>query len=508
VSKIDDDLKLFENPKYGKRRDTRTIKELLYAASGSEKGSSSSFKPAIVKITSFSRNAEQHQKHLDYISRKGDLSLEDELGIAAQGRDDNEGIVDEWSVDSPSEVKGVIAQTAYVVSIPHDEKYHNAFIDFVNSRLVDFDIKVGLKKGKSGNFSQAVVKELPGKSLTSEYLQELFEERFKGLRIKEQITSRERHTVNVMVSSPKGTNPGKLKEAAHSFAQKVFKEKGHSYVLVVHTDTDFPHAHICVKATSDEGAKLRTYKADLQYWREEYAEQARKRGIMIEATRQRFRGGEKAERSAQILEAIRERNRQVKTVNSIEPRDFLARLNKAFDKDESRSIGKDFGWVKRAYDNPEKLREIALLLRDQAKSLESKKDQIRSIQLAAMVEKYALTVQPKKVKRALKDEVVKAVATHKAKNPGHESEGDKALKKMHAQTKQEIQAHALTFVELAKSEENKRDKARLLSIAKRLEVWAKTLQKIKTRPEVIAEQARSQVLQKGLDRNNEGRGRE
>jgi hypothetical protein len=51
-----------------------------------------------------------------------------------------------------------------------------------------------------------------------------------------------------------------------------------------------PHVHISVRAESRHGKRLNPRKADLQRWRETFAEKLRGWGIDAEATRQRTRG--------------------------------------------------------------------------------------------------------------------------------------------------------------------------------------------------------------------------
>ena len=60
--------------------------------------------------------------------------------------------------------------------------------------------------------------------------------------------------------------------------------------MVLHDHQANPHVHISVRAESRHGKRLNPRKADLQRWRETFAEKLRGWGIDAEATRQRTRG--------------------------------------------------------------------------------------------------------------------------------------------------------------------------------------------------------------------------
>lgn len=96
---------------------------------------------------------------------------------------------------------------------------------------------------------------------------------------------------NVVLSMPKGTDEKAVYEAAKEFAAEHFKD--HKYMMVQHTfsndpskdPSENPHVHIVVKATSQNHERLNIRKADLQKWRESFAEKLRSRGIEANATK-------------------------------------------------------------------------------------------------------------------------------------------------------------------------------------------------------------------------------
>ncbi len=101
-------------------------------------------------------------------------------------------------------------------------------------------------------------------------------------------TSDHREAFNIMLSMPRGTDPLIVQRAAREFAQIELAD--HKYVMVLHDHQANPHVHISVRAESKHGRRLILRKADLQRWRETFAERLRGWGVDAEATRQATRG--------------------------------------------------------------------------------------------------------------------------------------------------------------------------------------------------------------------------
>jgi hypothetical protein len=101
-------------------------------------------------------------------------------------------------------------------------------------------------------------------------------------------TSPRREAFNVMLSMPRGTDALIVQRAAREFAQAELGD--HRYVMVLHDHQANPHVHISVRAESRHGKRLNPRKADLQRWRETFAQKLRDWGIDAEATRQAARG--------------------------------------------------------------------------------------------------------------------------------------------------------------------------------------------------------------------------
>ena len=96
-------------------------------------------------------------------------------------------------------------------------------------------------------------------------------------------------SLSIILSMPAGTDPGRVHDAARSFASTLFADR-HPYVFALHTDEPHPHVHLTVRAMGRDGERLNPRKADLQLWRDTFAAALRDRGVEAEATPRRARG--------------------------------------------------------------------------------------------------------------------------------------------------------------------------------------------------------------------------
>jgi len=120
-----------------------------------------------------------------------------------------------------------------------------------------------------------------------EAVRELAEDWRYGGALIDDISHR-REAFNIILSMPRGTDPMSVLRSAREFAQAELAE--HKYVMVLHDHQANPHVHISVRAESKQGRRLNPRKADLQRWRETFAEKLRGWGIDAEASRQASRG--------------------------------------------------------------------------------------------------------------------------------------------------------------------------------------------------------------------------
>ncbi|EKL9720638.1 relaxase/mobilization nuclease domain-containing protein [Escherichia coli] len=108
---------------------------------------------------------------------------------------------------------------------------------------------------------------------------------------------KKREAFNIVLSMPPGTDRASVKNAARAFAAELFGN--HQYVFAAHDDEKHPHVHLAVKAVDLDGVRLNPRKADLQHWRETFAEKLREQGIEANATPRKVRGiVQKAEKQA------------------------------------------------------------------------------------------------------------------------------------------------------------------------------------------------------------------
>lgn len=109
-----------------------------------------------------------------------------------------------------------------------------------------------------------------------------------------------RDVMNLVVGSKEGADPQAVLRAAKAFASECFQ--GHDWVMVLHEpNTDpkakedpeaskHPHVHIDVSMVDSMGKRLDPKKADLQHWREVWAEEMTKENVLTIATPCRARG--------------------------------------------------------------------------------------------------------------------------------------------------------------------------------------------------------------------------
>ena len=180
-----------------------------------------------------------------------------------------------------------------------------------------------------------------------------------------------------MLSMPRGTDAEAVKGAAREFAQAELG--GHRWLMVLHDHQANPHVHLSVRAESMSGQRLNPRKADLQRWRETFAEKLRDRGIQAEATRQFARGANRSHDALWRIKAkdedrLRNARTDVKTGKTYElsRRDALtawahvvAALGQSDDR-RDRELAKDItrflsdsGYVKEAIQRRQREREVA-----------------------------------------------------------------------------------------------------------------------------------------------------
>lgn len=132
---------------------------------------------------------------------------------------------------------------------------------------------------------------------------------------------------SIVLSMPAGTDEVALRDAARAFAAEVFAGS-HDYVFTLHTDTPRPHVHLSVCSRGHNGERLNPKKADLEQWRQVFAQALRDRGVEAEATPRRARGvTRKSERGP--MHRLRERQASGKGEMAVRQRQAYREAAKA-----------------------------------------------------------------------------------------------------------------------------------------------------------------------------------
>ncbi len=196
-------------------------------------------KEVLVKISGGGRDADGVQAHVEYIDRHGELDIETDHGEVLHGKAAATEIINDWALDYGA-----------VPGAPHSHS----------------------KVGADGKRRQP------------------------------------RQAFNIVLSMPTGTPPQKVLQAVKKFAREEFAHQ-HRYAMTLHAEEKekhgmHPHVHQVVKAEHEYGGtRLNPRKADLQRWRERFAEYLTERGVAATATRREDRGFVKTHKRTPIYRA-------------------------------------------------------------------------------------------------------------------------------------------------------------------------------------------------------------
>lgn len=116
---------------------------------------------------------------------------------------------------------------------------------------------------------------------------------------------------SIVLSMPRGTDVMRVHDAARAFAAEAFGDR-FPYVFALHDEGGHPHVHLTVRALGADGSRLNPRKAELEVWRQCFAQALRDRGVEAEASPRRARGVlHKAERTS--VRKMRERYSERRT---------------------------------------------------------------------------------------------------------------------------------------------------------------------------------------------------
>jgi hypothetical protein len=193
----------------------------------------------LVKISGGGRDADGVQAHFEYIDRHGKLDIETDHGEVLRGKTAATELINDWALDYGA-----------VPGAPHSRS----------------------KVGPDGKRRQP------------------------------------RQAFNIVLSMPAGTPPQKVLKAVKKLAREEFAHQ-HRYAMALHAEEKgkhgmHPHVHLVVKAEHEYGgARLNPRKADLQRWRERFAEYLTELGVAATATRREDRGFVKTHKKTPIYRA-------------------------------------------------------------------------------------------------------------------------------------------------------------------------------------------------------------
>jgi hypothetical protein len=211
-------------------------------------------KEVLVKISGGGRDADGVQAHFEYIDRHGKLDIETDQGEVVHGKTAATELINEWALDYGA-----------VPGAPHSRS----------------------KVGPDG-------------------------ERRKP-----------RQAFNIVLSMPAGTPPDKVLTAVKKFAREEFAHQ-HRYAMALHAEEKgkhgmHPHVHLVVKAEHEyEGTRLNPRKADLQRWRERFAEYLNELGVAATATRREDRGYVRTNKKTPIYRAAQREPKRAGTTGKLE----------------------------------------------------------------------------------------------------------------------------------------------------------------------------------------------
>ena len=239
-------------------------------------------KEVLVKISGGGRDADGVQAHFEYIDRHGKLDIETDHGEVLHGKTEATELINDWALDYGA-----------VPGAPHSRN----------------------KVGPDGKRRQP------------------------------------RQAFNIVLSMPAGTPPQKVLQAVKRFAREEFAHQ-HRYAMALHAEEKgkhgmHPHVHLVVKAEHEYGGtRLNPRKADLQRWRERFAEYLSELGVAATATRREDRGFVKTHKKTPIYRAAQREPRsgqastQLTPVNTAAGDSVFMRKKLEAVKKELRTTGK------------------------------------------------------------------------------------------------------------------------------------------------------------------------
>lgn len=120
------------------------------------------------------------------------------------------------------------------------------------------------------------------------YDRDVSEERAAGDIAREIIEIKGRKTMDMVLSMPPGTPENAFVDSTQEYLKKYFGN--HDYFYSFHNDTDCYHAHVVVPMVDRNLNRINPRKADIEKWREGFAEELEIKGIPANAMKNITKG--------------------------------------------------------------------------------------------------------------------------------------------------------------------------------------------------------------------------
>ncbi len=120
------------------------------------------------------------------------------------------------------------------------------------------------------------------------YDRDVSEERAAGDIARDIVEIKGRKTMDMVLSMPPGTPENAFVDATQEYLKKYFGN--HDYFYSFHNDTDCYHAHVVVPMVDRNLNRINPRKADIERWREGFAEELEIKGIPANAMKSIAKG--------------------------------------------------------------------------------------------------------------------------------------------------------------------------------------------------------------------------
>jgi len=342
---------------------------------------------AVIKVTSYLSGTNKTNDHHQYIARNGDIELETETGEIINGKDDIRDLIDEWRVDFSR--KHSDSLQSYKITIKNtdpdltDDLYKKAK-QYAKEYFPNN--KYRIDKGTYKNNKETIfisVKQI-NQSESLPVLEDI-QDRFNLLYDKQEIDvslkekQLNRDVVNIMFSSPEGSDPEAVLKSVRSTAKTYFSDTGYRYVFALHTDTNNPHVHLSVKMVNEmTGKKLQLNPKELMQLKELYVEKSKNNGIIM-SNSSRYKRGKGISRKS-IKEIKLTQKEKIKGNNILKHKQLVSSIKESV-KHRKNPVFKSLMDYRKRFKTKDEFINEAKLLKDKSFKENDNRKKVYLIQL-------------------------------------------------------------------------------------------------------------------------------